>query len=73
MHCVRTTITSSLFIGFEHMSNEWKVEEVNYEFVIGSFLRLYMVCAQKFKILRFLKSDQHRNPGVQPTSKYHNF
>jgi hypothetical protein len=35
-------ITPSLFIGFEHMSNEWKVEEVNNEFGIGSFLRLYL-------------------------------
>jgi hypothetical protein len=29
-------ITSSLFIGFERMSNDWKVEEVNYEFGIGT-------------------------------------
>jgi hypothetical protein len=34
VHCVPTTITSALFIGFGHMSNEWKVEEVNYEFDI---------------------------------------
>jgi hypothetical protein len=32
-------ITSSLFIEFERMSNDWKVEEVNYEFGIKSFLR----------------------------------
>jgi hypothetical protein len=36
---VPTIITSSLFIGFEHMSNESKVEKVNYEFHIASFLR----------------------------------
>jgi hypothetical protein len=35
-------ITSSLFIGFEHMSNDWKVEKVNYEFGIESSLRLYL-------------------------------
>jgi hypothetical protein len=34
VHCVPTTITSALFIGFGRMSNEWKVEEVNYEFDI---------------------------------------
>jgi hypothetical protein len=39
VHCVPTIITSSLFIRFEHMSNEWKVEEVKYEFGITSFLR----------------------------------
>jgi hypothetical protein len=37
--CVPTIITSSLFIGFEHTSNDWKVEKVNYEFGIASFLR----------------------------------
>jgi hypothetical protein len=41
VHYVPMTITS-LFIGFECMSNEWKVEKVNYEFDIGSFLRLYL-------------------------------
>jgi hypothetical protein len=42
VHCVPIIITSSLFIRFERMSNDWKVEEVNYEFGIGSFLRLYL-------------------------------
>jgi hypothetical protein len=37
--CVSTIITSSLFIGFEHTSNAWKVEKVSYEFGITSFLR----------------------------------
>jgi hypothetical protein len=32
-------IPSSLFIRFEHMSNDWKVEKVNYKFGIASFLR----------------------------------
>jgi hypothetical protein len=40
MHCVLMTITPSLFIGFEHVSNEWKHNEVNYVFGIGNFLRL---------------------------------
>jgi hypothetical protein len=40
VHCVPTIITSSMFIGFERMRNDWKVEKVNYEFGIGSFLRL---------------------------------
>jgi hypothetical protein len=35
-------ITSSLFVGFERMSNDWKVEKVNYEFGFGGFLRLYL-------------------------------
>jgi hypothetical protein len=39
VHCVPTIITSSLFIGFEHMSNEWKVKKVRYKFGIASFLR----------------------------------
>jgi hypothetical protein len=39
VHCVSTIITLSLFIGFEHMSNDWKVKKVNYKFGIGSFLR----------------------------------
>jgi hypothetical protein len=38
VHWVRTIITSSLFIGFECMSNGWKVAEVSYEFGIESFL-----------------------------------
>jgi hypothetical protein len=56
-------IIFSLFIRFEHMSNEWKVEEVIYEFGIGSFLRLYSYYTQKFKILRLVKTDQPRNPS----------
>jgi hypothetical protein len=39
VHCVPTIITSSLFIRFEHMSSEWKVEKVNYKFGTTSFLR----------------------------------
>jgi hypothetical protein len=39
VHCVPMIITSSLFIGFECMSREWKVEKVRYEFDIMSFLR----------------------------------
>jgi hypothetical protein len=35
-------ITSSLFIGFECMSNDWKFDKLNYEFGIGNFLRLYL-------------------------------
>jgi hypothetical protein len=40
VHCVPTIITSSLSIEFEHMSNDWVVEKINYEFGIGSILRL---------------------------------
>jgi hypothetical protein len=39
VHGVPTIITSSPFIGFEHMSKEWKVGKVNYECDIASFLR----------------------------------
>jgi hypothetical protein len=39
VHCVPTIVTSSLLIGFEHASHEWKVEKVIYEFDIASFLR----------------------------------
>jgi hypothetical protein len=38
VHCVPMIITSSLFLGFEHTSNEWKVEKVSYEFCITCFL-----------------------------------
>jgi hypothetical protein len=37
---VPTIITSSLFVGFEHKSNDWKVEKLHYKFGIGSFLGL---------------------------------
>jgi hypothetical protein len=43
------------------MSNEWKVAKVSYKFGIGSFLRLCLDSTQKDKILRLLKSAQHRN------------
>jgi hypothetical protein len=49
-------IASSLFIGFEHMSNERKAEKVNYKFGIRSFLRLYLDWTQKTKMLGILKS-----------------
>jgi hypothetical protein len=66
VHYVRTIITSSLFIGFERMSTDWKVAKVSYEFGIGNFLRLCLDWTQKGKILRLLKSAQHRNSS-RPT------
>ncbi len=54
------------------MINEGKVEKVNYEFGIRSFLRMYLDWTQKFKILRLLKSDQPRISAVRPTLKLHN-
>jgi hypothetical protein len=39
LHCVPTIKISSLFIGIECISNEWKVEKVNYEFGFGGSLR----------------------------------
>jgi hypothetical protein len=39
VRCVTTIITFSLIIGFERMSNDWKVEKVNYEFGFRGFLR----------------------------------
>jgi hypothetical protein len=42
VHYVLMLITCPLYIRFELMSNNWKVEEVNYEFGIESFLRLYL-------------------------------
>jgi hypothetical protein len=42
VRCVPMIITSSQFIGFEHMSNDSKVEKANYEFGVESFLRLYL-------------------------------
>jgi hypothetical protein len=64
VHCVPIIINSSLFIGFEHMSNEWKVEKVNYDFGIESFLRFYLCLGQKFRFLRLLKSAQSRISAV---------
>jgi hypothetical protein len=61
VHCVPMIITPSLFLGFEDMSSDCKVEEVSYEFSIGSFLRMCLDWIQKGKILRLLKSAQHRN------------
>jgi hypothetical protein len=69
---VPTIITSYLFDRFKHMSNEWKVEKVDYEFSIRSFLRLYLDWTQKFKILISLKSDQPRISAAWSTSKSHN-
>jgi hypothetical protein len=51
--CVPTIITSSLFIGFEHMSDEWKREKVNYEFGITSFLRSECLGGQKCRFPRW--------------------
>jgi hypothetical protein len=42
VYCVPMIIPYQMFIGFDHMSNDWKVEKVNYEIDIGSFLRLYL-------------------------------
>jgi hypothetical protein len=64
VHYVPTSITSSLFMGFERISNKWKVEKVSYEFGIVSFLRLYLDWTQKFKILISLKYDQPRISAV---------
>jgi hypothetical protein len=69
VHCVPMIITSSLFIVFEHMSNNWKVEKVNYEFSFGDFLRWHLDWTQKFTILRSLKSDWPRISAVRLISK----
>jgi hypothetical protein len=55
MHCILTTITSALIIGFRHMSNGWKAEEVIYD-DIESLLRFHSIWGQKYKFLRLLKS-----------------
>ena len=36
--CIPTPITLVLLIGFLHISHGWKAQEVNYKFVITSFL-----------------------------------
>jgi hypothetical protein len=69
LHCVPMIITSSLFIKFERMSNEWKVEKINYGFGIGSFQRLCLDWSQEFKILRSLTSDQPRITAAWPMFK----
>jgi hypothetical protein len=38
VHCVPMIVTYSLFVRFVHASNDWKVEKVNSEFGITSFL-----------------------------------
>jgi hypothetical protein len=57
VHCVPTIITSSLFIRFEYMSNDWKV---SYEFGIGSFLRLQSIWDEKFRFSGIPDSVQNR-------------
>jgi hypothetical protein len=52
MHYIPTTITSILVIRFGRMSNGWKSEEINYDFDIGSLLRLHSVLGQKHRFLR---------------------
>jgi hypothetical protein len=42
LYCVPTIITCSLFIGFEHMSNDWKIKKVNYELGFRGLLRWYL-------------------------------
>jgi hypothetical protein len=42
VYCVPMSITSSLFIRFEHIGNEWKAKKVRYEFGIASFLILFL-------------------------------
>ncbi len=39
VRCVPMIITSSLFIRFEHTSNDWKVVKVSYELGIAGLLR----------------------------------
>jgi hypothetical protein len=39
VHCVPMIVTSSLFIRFEYMSKNCKVEKVIYEFGMAGFLR----------------------------------
>jgi uncharacterized protein Usg len=36
---IPTLITFSSFIGFWHISNNWKEKEVSYEFSVASFLQ----------------------------------
>jgi hypothetical protein len=42
LHCVPMIITSSLFIRFESMSNDWKFEKVSYDLGFRGLLRWYL-------------------------------
>ncbi|MEJ2082723.1 MAG: hypothetical protein P8Y94_11275 [Acidobacteriota bacterium] len=54
-------ITSSQFIGFEHMSNDSKVEKANYEFGVESFLNKKVFLDAASEIGRLTRS-----PSVAP-------
>jgi hypothetical protein len=56
MHCILKTINSGLIIGFRHMSNGWKAEEVIYDVDIESLMRLHSIWGQKSKFLILHKS-----------------
>ena len=58
--CIPIPITLVLFIGFFlHMSNGWKAQEVNYEFVITSFLVYGCLCGQNCSFLPVAPVYQH--------------
>jgi hypothetical protein len=71
VHCVPMIITSSLFIRFEYMSNEWKVDNVNYEFGIASFLRCN-ASVVKNTVFQVVPVYQHRLTETWLMFKIHN-
>jgi hypothetical protein len=48
-----------MFIGFEHMSNDCKVEKVNYEFGITSFFEMIMPWWSKMQFSQVVLVYQH--------------
>jgi hypothetical protein len=63
-------ITSSMFIRFECLSNEWKVQKVSYEFAIESFLRLCWILSQKSKFLSLFNSV---STEMQQSGQFQNY
>jgi hypothetical protein len=49
-------ITSLSFIGFRHISNRWKAEEVSYEFSVASFLEQHVSMVKNTDFPRLLQS-----------------
>jgi hypothetical protein len=58
--CVPTIITSSLFIGFEHTSDDWKVEKVSYRVWYYKFSKMIMPRWSKVQFSQAVTVCQHR-------------
>jgi hypothetical protein len=70
--CIPALITSLSFIGFWHISNEFKEWEDSYEFAIESFLELGCLCGRKCSSPMLLQSVSTDLQQVGWCLKIHN-